>query len=273
MELVELTLRGSSRRRTLRVDIDRPGPRGVDLEDCKRVSELLGAAIEADDDLIDGSYVLEVSSPGIDRPIRSVDDIRRNTGRRVVVTTREAAEERRSVRGLLAGQRNGILILEDEDRDDDRDTLGKRRNSAPGRGVLNGGAPLRRPTDRRQAPCYSSGRCPLRGCNTVSSELYHTIEQIGREKGLDTEVIIQALEEAYAAATRKYYRSKEDFGARFDRDTGTFHGLRASRRSSRTTTSPIPRPRSPSRRPGSSIPSVEIGDDLETPDEVDSTRR
>ena len=56
----------------------------------------------------------------------------------------------------------------------------------------------------------------------MSSELYQTIEQIGREKGLDTEVIIQALEEAYAAATRKYYRSKKDFGARFDRQTGRF---------------------------------------------------
>ena len=57
----------------------------------------------------------------------------------------------------------------------------------------------------------------------MSSELYQTIEQIGREKGLDTEIIIQAVEEAYAAATRKYYRSKEDYGARFDRSTGKFN--------------------------------------------------
>ena len=56
----------------------------------------------------------------------------------------------------------------------------------------------------------------------MSAELYHTIEQIGREKGLDADVIVQALEEAYAAATRKYYQSKKDFGARLDRETGTF---------------------------------------------------
>jgi N utilization substance protein A len=56
----------------------------------------------------------------------------------------------------------------------------------------------------------------------MTSDLVHTIEAIGREKGLDPEVIIQAIEEAYAAATRKYYRSKEDFGARFDRESGTF---------------------------------------------------
>jgi N utilization substance protein A len=50
-----------------------------------------------------------------------------------------------------------------------------------------------------------------------------TIEMIGREKGIDPEVIIQAVEEAYAAASRKYYRSREEFGARFDRDSGHFH--------------------------------------------------
>ncbi|MCP3978053.1 MAG: transcription termination factor NusA [bacterium] len=56
----------------------------------------------------------------------------------------------------------------------------------------------------------------------MSNELFHTIEQIGREKGLETDVIIQALEEAYAAATRKYYASRQDFGARFDPSTGVF---------------------------------------------------
>jgi len=56
----------------------------------------------------------------------------------------------------------------------------------------------------------------------MSSELYHTIEQIGREKGIDTDVILRAVEEAYAAASRKYYHTKEDLGARFDPESGTF---------------------------------------------------
>jgi len=56
----------------------------------------------------------------------------------------------------------------------------------------------------------------------MSNELYQTIEMIGREKGIDPDVIIQAVEEAYAAASRKYLHSKEDFGARFDRDSGRF---------------------------------------------------
>lgn len=56
----------------------------------------------------------------------------------------------------------------------------------------------------------------------MSSELFQTIEMIGREKGLETDVVIEAIEEAYAAATRKYYQSKKDFGARFDTETGAF---------------------------------------------------
>ncbi len=56
----------------------------------------------------------------------------------------------------------------------------------------------------------------------MDNDLVHTIEQIGREKGIDPDVIIQAVEEAYAAASRKYYHSKEDYGARFDRESGRF---------------------------------------------------
>jgi ribosome maturation factor RimP len=114
VELVEVVLKGSSRRRSLRVDIDRAGPRGTDLEDCRRVSELLGAAIE-ETDAIRESYLLEVSSPGLDRPIRSADDIRRNTGRRIAVSVREPMEGRRLFRGLLEGERDGCILLCDDE--------------------------------------------------------------------------------------------------------------------------------------------------------------
>jgi ribosome maturation factor RimP len=115
LELVELTLHGPTRRRVLRVDIDRPGPQGVNLEDCKRVSEALGSALEREDPFED-RYVLEVSSPGLDRPIRSDDDIRRNVGRRVVVTTREPLAGRNRFHGLLTGARDGRLTIEEDDR-------------------------------------------------------------------------------------------------------------------------------------------------------------
>lgn len=104
LELVELVWRRSAGRRLLRLDIDRAGPHGVTLEECRLVSRNLAAELdEDDDDLVAGSYVLEVSSPGIDRPIRSADDIRRNTGRRVVVTTTEPIGGRRKFHGVLLG--------------------------------------------------------------------------------------------------------------------------------------------------------------------------
>jgi len=113
VELVDLTLRGSGKRRRLRVDIDRCGAESVTLEDCQEVSRGLGEAIEAAE-LIPGSYVLEVSSPGADRPIRTVDDIRRNTGRRIIVNTAEPIGGRRSFKGLLLGGENGSLKLAEE---------------------------------------------------------------------------------------------------------------------------------------------------------------
>jgi len=54
----------------------------------------------------------------------------------------------------------------------------------------------------------------------MTSELYQAIEQIGREKGIDTEVIIAAVEEAYAAASRKYFHTNENLCSRLNRETG-----------------------------------------------------
>jgi ribosome maturation factor RimP len=58
--------------------------------------------------------VLEVSSPGIDRPIRSADDFRRNTGRRIVVTARDGEGAECSRTGKLLGCEEGALLLETE---------------------------------------------------------------------------------------------------------------------------------------------------------------
>jgi ribosome maturation factor RimP len=119
LELVEVVLKGTPGRRLVRLDIDRPGAAGVDLADCERVSRTLGEVLEGSD-LIQGGYVLEVSSPGVDRPIRSADDFRRNTGRRIVVTTSDADGTRRSHHGTLLGCENGELRLEGEDREEMR---------------------------------------------------------------------------------------------------------------------------------------------------------
>jgi ribosome maturation factor RimP len=126
VELVDLALRGSGNRRRLRVDIDKSGPRGIDLDDCQNVSKALGSALD-EADPIGGSYVLEVSSPGADRPINSADDIRRNTGRRIVVTTEDPEEGKQSFRGVLLGETNGCLKLAEEGNEEVEIPLGKVR--------------------------------------------------------------------------------------------------------------------------------------------------
>ena len=70
--------------------------------------------------LIGDSYRLEVSSPGVDRPIRSADDIRRNIGRRIHVTTTEPVDSRCSFRGLLVGAHDGAILLAEGQVDDEQ---------------------------------------------------------------------------------------------------------------------------------------------------------
>ncbi len=114
LELVDFKIHRSGGVRLVRLDIDRAGAIGVGLDDCQRVSRTLGAALD-EADLIPSRYHLEVSSPGADRPIRTADDIRRNTGRRVRVLADDPSSGRCCYRGRLLGAAEGGLLLETED--------------------------------------------------------------------------------------------------------------------------------------------------------------
>jgi len=96
-------------RSVLRVFIDRTD--GVGIEDCRHVSRELGVALDVED-LIRTRYLLEVSSPGLDRPLRDEEDFRAHVGRRVRIRTTEALENRRNFVGKLLGYREGAAVLE-----------------------------------------------------------------------------------------------------------------------------------------------------------------
>jgi ribosome maturation factor RimP len=100
---------GEGRHTILRVSIE--GPDGVGVEACARISEELGRALDLHDP-IPHAYTLEVSSPGLDRPLRREDDFRRFAGRRVEVTTREPVEGRRRWKGRLVGLEGDRVVLE-----------------------------------------------------------------------------------------------------------------------------------------------------------------
>ena len=99
-ELVDLELGGSPRGFVVRVLVDKPG--GVSVEDCARVSRALGDDLEASG-VFAGRYILEVSSPGIDRPLKRREDYERFAGEHADVQTIEKIGEGRDHRGTLAG--------------------------------------------------------------------------------------------------------------------------------------------------------------------------
>jgi ribosome maturation factor RimP len=114
LELVELSVRGSGAQRVIRVDIDRPGAAGLAIEDCQQVSRELSNKLD-ESDPIAGAYQLEVSSPGVDRPIRTADDFRRNTGRRVRITTAVEDGESQDLHGILQQFDGDAIELETTD--------------------------------------------------------------------------------------------------------------------------------------------------------------
>jgi ribosome maturation factor RimP len=111
-ELYSWQLRPGSRRRVLQVVLYAAS--GVGLDDCARVSRRLGAAIEAAD-AVAGSYVLEVSSPGLDRPLLGPRHFELALGERVRVTRVEgglAAGENPVLEGLLSAVDTDGIRLE-----------------------------------------------------------------------------------------------------------------------------------------------------------------
>jgi ribosome maturation factor RimP len=112
MEMVHVNLERQRGGWFLRYFIDRPG--GVTLEDCQEASRQLGAELDIED-LIQDRYTLEVSSPGLDRPLRTEEDYRRFLGHLVVVHTFEPLDRRRHFVGHLKSLESGIVVIEEED--------------------------------------------------------------------------------------------------------------------------------------------------------------
>jgi len=112
LELVELEFQREQGGWVLRLYIDKEG--GVSLDDCEVVSHQLGDLLDVED-LIDHPYSLEVSSPGLDRPLSKETDWHRFAGRAVRITTYQPVDGRRKFVGRLLGYRDGRVILQRDD--------------------------------------------------------------------------------------------------------------------------------------------------------------
>ncbi len=113
LEVAWVEFKSEGPRWFLRVFIDRAS--GVSLEDCREVSERLGVLLDVEDP-IDSSYTLEVSTPGLDRPLWKQQDYERFEGRLARIQTREHFEGQRRFRGRLAGMENEFVLLDDDGR-------------------------------------------------------------------------------------------------------------------------------------------------------------
>ncbi|HHH45709.1 MAG TPA: ribosome maturation factor RimP [Thiotrichales bacterium] len=111
-ELLGVEYHPAGARSVLRLYIDRP--EGVTLDDCEAVSYQVSGILDVEDP-IPGHYVLEVSSPGFDRPLFGEQDYERFAGHRIDVRMQAPVEGRRRFRGVLHGLENGMIRLSLDD--------------------------------------------------------------------------------------------------------------------------------------------------------------
>jgi ribosome maturation factor RimP len=121
LEIFEIQLRRESIGWVLRVILDRQGAHSemsagptrelVNLDDCQRVSRDLSAVLDADF-TFDHAYTLEVSSPGLDRPLRHLNDCRRFVGRLTKIVTTEAVDGLHHVAGRIAGVEDNQVVVD-----------------------------------------------------------------------------------------------------------------------------------------------------------------
>ena len=109
-EVVDIEYRPHPTNGLLRIYID--GPNGIQLEDCQAVSHQISSLLDVEDP-IPGQFNLEISSPGMDRPLRKVADFERFTGEVIKVKlTVPTLEGQRNFTGTLKGIKNEEVILE-----------------------------------------------------------------------------------------------------------------------------------------------------------------
>ena len=117
LEVIEIEFHGSGNARMLRVYLDKPGAAagdplaGVTHGDCANFSREFGTILDVED-VITGSYTLEVSSPGLDRKLTKATEFERFVGSRVKVTTRQPVNNNRHFEGRLESFREGLLTLD-----------------------------------------------------------------------------------------------------------------------------------------------------------------
>lgn len=109
--IVRLRLMGGNERRKLQIMAERPSDGDMNVEDCARLSRAISEVMDAADPIA-GEYVLEVSSPGIDRPLTRLEDFTAYEGYEIRLELDRLAEGRKRFRGLLVGVEDGQVAID-----------------------------------------------------------------------------------------------------------------------------------------------------------------
>jgi ribosome maturation factor RimP len=116
LEVWDIQSRRDTAGHVVRVFIDKPGPSAspddsVSIEDCEQVNREIGTILDVEDPL-PFAYTLEVSSPGLDRPLRTIEDYRRFAGRLAKVVVSEPVDNQKAFEGWLRGVDDEVVLLE-----------------------------------------------------------------------------------------------------------------------------------------------------------------
>lgn len=111
LELVDVEFVKEGANWYLRIYIDKDG--GVTIDDCEAVSRLLEEKLDAADP-IEQAYILEVSSPGIDRPLKKASDFEKYCGEIIDVKLYQPKNGKKQFQGKLLGMTDGVISLEEE---------------------------------------------------------------------------------------------------------------------------------------------------------------
>jgi ribosome maturation factor RimP len=120
LDIFDVELKREGGQQVLRVIVDRPGPAAtpedsVSIDDCARVAEELGTLLDVEE-VMPGGYTFEVSSPGLDRPLRTAADYRRFAGRWAKIVTSQPVERQTAFAGRIKGIEGDDVLFESEGR-------------------------------------------------------------------------------------------------------------------------------------------------------------
>lgn len=111
-QALDITFKREGPNVVLRIFLDKP--EGVTLDECARVNRFLDIELETLN-IIDGKYIIEVASPGLDRPLKRFEDYIRSIGKEIRVTTFAPVDNKHELVGTLVGlSQNSIVIIDKE---------------------------------------------------------------------------------------------------------------------------------------------------------------